>query len=57
MIKINLMNKQTLTLQGVELFGGYEAPELEIVAVKAECGFEASDTSQTEDYEDGVFEW
>lgn len=51
------MNKQTLTLQGVELFGGYEAPELEIVAVKAECGFEASDTSQTEDYDDGVFEW
>ncbi len=51
------MSKYELNLKRDSLFGGYEAPDMEVVAVKAECGMEASNTSSTEDYEDGIFEW
>lgn len=51
------MNKQTFIVGGGS-HNLYEAPEMEIVAVDAEFGMEASsDPTQTEDYENGIFEW
>ncbi len=51
------MNKQTFIVGGGS-HNLYEAPEMEIVAVNAEFGMEASsDPTQTEDYDNGIFEW
>lgn len=51
------MDKQTFIVGGGSR-NLYEAPEMEIVAVNAEFGMEASfDPSQTEDYNNGIFEW
>ena len=50
------MNKQTFIVE--KSHNLYEAPEMEIVAVNAEFGMEASsDPTQTEDYDNGIFEW
>lgn len=52
------MNKKTLTVCGGDtLSHDYEAPAMEIVLVNAEFGVDVSNDSQTEDYDNGVFEW
>lgn len=51
------MNKQPFIVE-MESHNLYEAPEIEIVAVNAELGMEVSSaTTNTEDYENGTFEW